>query len=271
MRRHARRERRRGCAGAGAALGLRSRTGPAMAKRRQRRAGSNAGQSAGQPQANLSPPVAPQPENMRPQPRGLPKPSPLNLDDDTASEDSFTTASSVEQQLRRRPSPVSVPGSGDGAGLVGRLLTGYSHGSSSFPPAGESGAVSADGRPVRGPSGAALKAKGGSPRSTALGSPKSGSDSSPRAGKRRDFQPLDLTTARKIDLMQSEKSVMLEKTSSSARARQQSAGTCSSVHTQAPRRFLTLGLLCDQDLEPGCCIASGPLRDQRHVGLCLVS
>ena len=195
-----------------------------MAKGRRRNAGGTGQQPAHE--ANLTPPVAPQPANLRPPPRGqpVPRPSPLSLDDDSASDDSFATTTSMEQQLRKRPSPVNVPGHAGSEGLGGRLLTGYSS-SSSFPPAGESGAVSADGRLNHVPSGGPLKAKGGSPRK---GSPKSGSDGSPRT--RRDFQPLDLTTARKIESMQSEKT---NSGGSAARPRHQSAGASPKLDTQA--------------------------------------
>lgn len=149
--------------------------------------------------------------------REQPLPSPLKLTD-TASE-----VTSAEQQLRKRPAPVDVPGHAGGGRLIGRTLTGYSQGSSSFPPAGESGATSADGRLVRG---TPLKGDGGSsPWSAAQGSPKLGGDSSPRTGNRRAFQPLDLTTARKIELMQSV---------DSNSARQQNAGAVPSVHAHTP-------------------------------------
>ena len=146
-----------------------------------------------------------------------PLPGPLNLTD-TASEET-----SAEQQLRKRPAPVDVPGHAGGGGLVGRGLTGYSQGSSSFPPAGESGATSADGRLVRGSP--RKGEEGAGPRSGALGSPKFGGDSSPRTGNRRAFQPLDITTARKIEFMQ---------TGDKNTVRQQSAGAVPSVLAHAP-------------------------------------
>ena len=180
------------------------------------------------PMPNVSPPTAPQPERLRPAPRPLPKPqkvAPLDLDDAAASEDLFTTAASMEQQLRKRPAPVAVP---EGNGLRGRPLSGYAQGSSSFPTAAERAAASADGRILpspSSPSSSSSKAKSGSPKS----SPKTGGESSPRAGKRRDFEPLDSHTARKIESLRSEKSSALEKSGSSsansARARQHSSGT----------------------------------------------
>lgn len=196
-------------AGSGRTKGKGARRGPAARQKSQVSPSSPAK------------PTGPQPKYLRPPPRGQPelRPSPLKLDDDAASEDSFTTAPMpIEQVLRKRPAPVDVTGHGSGNGLPGRQLIGYTHGSSSFPPAGESGAVSADGRLVRPPS-------GGAPNKVKSGSPKS----SPT--KRRDFQPLDLTTARKIDSMQSEKSSALEKASNSVatRARQQSTGASPSV------------------------------------------